>query len=64
MLLTVPRKNFISASLVSDERIFAVPAIPLGFAPSAKAKIRKESLIHDKLELGVTTMTLNLVKLR
>jgi len=64
VLLAAPGKNLIPASLVSDERVFAVPAIPLGFTPSAKAKIRKENLIHDKLELGVATMAVDLVKLR
>jgi pyrrolysine biosynthesis protein PylD len=62
VLLAAPGKNLIPASLVNDEKVFAVPAVPLGLSPLARAKIRRENLIHDKLELGVATMAVDLMK--
>jgi len=62
VLLAAPGRGFIPASLVNNERIFSAPAMPLGFTRSAWAKLRKESLIHDHLELGVAAMAADLVK--
>ncbi|MEN3024953.1 MAG: 3-methylornithyl-N6-L-lysine dehydrogenase PylD [Candidatus Methanosuratincola petrocarbonis] len=61
VLLTAPGKKLIPARLISNDRIFSVPAMPLGFTRSARSKLRKENLIHDNLELGVAAMAVDLV---
>lgn len=62
VLLATPGRNLIPAHLISKDMIFSVPAVPIGLTRAALAKLPKENLIHDTLELGVATMTTELVK--
>ena len=62
ILLTAPGRDFIPARLISEDAVFATPAMPLGFTRAALAKIPDGNLIHDPLELGTAAMAADLMK--
>ena len=56
-----PAGGFIEARHIRPDTVIAAPGIPLGVSPEAVARI-EERLIHDPLQIGVTTMMALAVK--
>ncbi len=56
-----PAKNAIPNNLLSDDSYVAAPGVPLGIS-SKGCSILKNHLIHDKLELGVASMAISILR--
>lgn len=56
-----PAPDIISEDMITDAMFIAAPGIPLGLTNNALEKISQTHLIHDSLELGVTTMAVDVL---
>ncbi len=60
ILEATPSEETIPDELISDHLRVSAPGVPLGISKNGR-KILKNRLVHDKLELGVAAMAVNLV---
>lgn len=60
ILEATPSKNTIPVELISDRLRIAAPGVPLGISKQ-NLDLLKDRLVHDKLELGVAAMAVNLI---
>jgi len=56
-----PMPDFINADFISEDTIVTAPGVPVGLTVEAMKKIDNH-LLHDRLQIGVATMLLELVK--
>ena len=55
-----PCAHTIPDNLICEQMMVAAPGVPLGLSHSGRGRI-KQRLVHDKLELGVAAMAVNLL---
>jgi pyrrolysine biosynthesis protein PylD len=60
ILEATPSKKTIPDDLIFNNMLVSAPGVPLGISREG-CKILENHLVHDKLELGVAAMAVNLV---